>query len=272
MQNEVFTKWKNVNYLGQTPGKEFPFMKTLYVNDNDKFLISKEALTNPSRFKSDQEKEQIVKNLSKMFPNAKIIVSFRKHYSFITSLYKESLHQGSIYYSINDFLDPENNKGALDLKNINFQIYIDLIRKYFHQEPFVYLHEELIYNFDNLLSDMEGFVGGEAPKITDIDFNKSNKGIGSYQAVLLREASKIVPGKSTPNSVLSFNKYTYFLHRQIRDLCQNKLSFLANKPIKMTKKQKKLTSEYYKKDWEYILDYIQNRCPYRKNFDSFKYR
>lgn len=267
-QERVFPNWENIEYLGRTVGYDVPFRRVVNVRKCKKYLISEEGISG-LRFKSDYEKESTIQNLSEMFPDAKIMISFRKHQSLINSFYKQSILRGETF-SFEEFYDIENDIGALKKDSVNYRSYIEYIQKYFKNEPFVYLQEELKYNFPGLLKDMGEFFEEESPSISELNMTKINEGLGYYQAKLLLNINKLFSSPQNPDGLLPYNNYTHF-GRVLSKKCCEKLSPLSKKPLKINKEQKDFCDTYYKDDWEYILNYIDSECNYRKHFDKLKY-
>ncbi|ADI74123.1 hypothetical protein Metev_1256 [Methanohalobium evestigatum Z-7303] len=262
LQVEIFPKWNGIKYLGGRK-KEITLKELVEIDDNQTYLISKEYLAG----------EPKIVNLAKLFPEAKIMVSFRKHDKWVTSRYKQYIQDiNCSTLSFKEFFDIENNNGYFKKENLNYRKKIKTIEESFNQKPFVFLQEELTDNLDGVLKDMEYFMGGRAPKIDKLGDNKSNKGLGYYQSIVMMNVNKLFKCPKNPSGIIPYNQYTWFVRKVIRYILQNPLASVPKRSIKMDEKQKKLTEEYYKDDWNFVLNYIKNECTYRYNFDDSRYR
>jgi hypothetical protein len=184
-QREIFPRWNNINFLNSN------LEVLVSMKKNRKYLISNEGLSGRpwvsfkhSDLSWHRDQESFLENLSKLYPDAKIMVSFRRHDRYIISLYKQYLHEGGVV-EFKDFFDIEKDDGFIKKRDLLFENIIKLINKYFEHEPFVFIQEELQTNFDELLDDMEIFFDESAPSVNILQLPKKNKGVGYYQAKIL---------------------------------------------------------------------------------------
>jgi len=251
-QKEVFNKFKNLIFINKQISSKILSSKT------DKILISNESLLgNP--FCGDYLKDDKIglKKLSKLIPNAKIIISFRKHEDMVLSLYKQYLHEGGTQ-DINSFFNSSSSNTILNIRDLLFYKRLELIEKEFNEKPFVYLYEEINNNLEQLITDLSFYLGEETLPIKDINLKKHNVGVGYYQAKLLRLFNKIGNSNSFLNKIMS-NYVTKKLKMDPRSICQNKLRFISKKPLKLNKKQKQLIKKHYEKDWDKIISFIKDQ-------------
>ena len=94
LQRYVFPKLKNVN-LFCTDGRPFNGIEDL---EKDKInLISIENLSGSPFSSNEFTRYTIMEELAKLYPNAKIIVTFRNKNSWLKSLYSQYIKTGGTY-------------------------------------------------------------------------------------------------------------------------------------------------------------------------------
>lgn len=265
----VFPKWNDIKHSrGLMSGRDLVSLKK-----EQKYLISWANLSGrPWPFAEDlefggwyQQQELFLGNFSKFFPDAKIMISFRRHDSYILSLYKQYLHLGGVL-PFEKVFDTENDEGIIKKSDLLFKCRVQLVEKFFNDVPFVFLQEELRSNLPALLMDMEKFFMAKAPNVHDLDLRrkraldiagKENRGVGRYQSKVLLKLNKFRKSQLNPNGLLPLdNRYTRRLHIDPRTICQVWLALLLPyRPITLSKRQQDLIRDYYESDWQFILDY-----------------
>lgn len=109
---------------------------------HDTALVSREGLTGPA-LAHQQEKLESLKRLSRMLPDARILISFRPHSSDVNTLYSQYLRYGNTL-TLPDFFDAESDQGPLQKDDNSFRPYIEAIQAYWGQLPFVFLLPEIM--------------------------------------------------------------------------------------------------------------------------------
>ena len=267
-QKYIFPEWKDVIYINQ---KDLLLGNLVSIDDRKKYLISYESLCG-NYWDGYKNQELYLKNLASYFPQAKVIISFRRHDRFICSLYKQYLHEGG-NIPFGNFFNIENDGGNILFKkeSLNFRRIVELVESYFDNAPFIFLQEEIKSDLDGVLKDLELFIGGKAPNMDNIIMNKPNKGVGYYQSKLLILLNRLCKSPLNPNGFLPwYNMYTQHLKCTPRHICQSWLSFLSDRSLTLSKKQQESILGYFANDWNFILKYLHN-SPHRKHFDVAKY-
>jgi len=225
LQKAVFPYWQDIVYLPHDKLEYITRMK-----DGVDYLLSREGLSGQNWMHSD-ERSQCIARLAQLFPDARIILSFRRHSGYIASSYNQYLQRGG-YLQFDDYFDSVNDSGYMKAVDFVFRTKIDVVAREFRSQPFVMLHEDIIGNLPKVLCDLEAFIGGKAPPSDTIKLKKYNQSVGFYPAKLLRALNK--KSRSELNPEGSWNLYHWRLRKMgldPRSICQSSLKFLPSKPL-----------------------------------------
>ena len=246
LQKVVFPNLNNTFYAHNN---EFfvPWKKQLY-KKADNMLLSYEGFSGfPwNKFK---EKNSWLKSfhlnidqIRKFFPNAIIIIFFRKQGDLLLSIYKQYLQEGG-ELSINEFY---GNGKILEKKDLSIKSRLNYIKDCFDQVYF--LNYELFS--DEKLNYLDVFFRKELNlRLNKTEsLPKSNISISGSKIKILRRYNII------------YNKFPRLIQKPInilklapRKLVQEKLSFWQTKDSKELKELKVKINEEFKMDWEYFL-------------------
>lgn len=221
---------------------------------NEKILISEENLS--GQLFSGKKNQQFINTISSIksaYPNAKIIIGFRKHSDFIISAYKQALQQGETF----SFVDFYNDKdtGFLKKRDINFKQQIDFIKERFN-DVFVYTIED-VKNIDAFNRSFSKFLNIEVPllKIDKGTVNKSIKSNFQVNALLKLNQFDAFFKKNMGIKIL-YSKIFKFLRITPRNICQNYLPSNGKNFMIDEQSLKKINQEF-QVDWDYV---IKNKC------------
>jgi hypothetical protein len=247
LQQAVFPKWKGIHYI---PEDKLEFL--VRMDGAQDYLLSREGLSGKN-WAHAEERAKNIACLAELFPLAKVLISFRKHSSFIVSSYKQYLQQGG-YLAFEDYFDLNADRGFMKQEDFLFRNKMDLVDQLFEPSPFVMLYEDITKNLAYLLPALERYMGGTAPAVEDIKLGRRNKSVGYYPAKLLRYLN----GKSFSklNDQGKYDLYNWRLKRlglDPRSICQYKLGFLPDRPI-LNAEQLKQIDNLYADDWAYIKE------------------
>ncbi len=172
LQQSIFPKLDGVKYISTHRYKK---SKTIIPQFHaDKILVSREF---------DRQFEDEVRWFTQDFPDARIIIVFRRHDEWIASQYKRHVKNGFVG-SFEAFLDLENDDGFWETKELDYMRKLDVIEEYSNHPP-------LILIYDDLRADPESFVR----KITDymgvlplkkVDLKKRHQSFSEKQLKVLR--------------------------------------------------------------------------------------
>jgi hypothetical protein len=263
LQQHVFSKWPNMEYINT-----LWFPQLVLTNQSKKYLISNETLFGKaySRDPSKEvdwygERKLVIQGLSRLFPDAQILVSFRKHVDFILSVYKQFLHEGGAA-KLSRWFDIDNNTGMVKKQELLYMRTIELLEESFGKKPFVFTLEEVKNDFQGLLQKFERLFGEKKP---DIDLNgitPLNVGVRYWQGKLLRLLNTIDKRpytRFTPKGFLRLTTEFTTKHRiDPRHICQHRLKDFSKKPIRFEKLCERKIEEYYRSDWHAVNDYIRD--------------
>ena len=267
LQQEVFSKWRGVTSVSFAPLNYI--IKKMGENDNP-LLISNEGLAGSPWYpwipwrkgfdlKWSENRKVCLRNLKALFPDAHILISFRKHLDLILSYYKQYLHEGG-YIGFNEFFDIDNNRGSLKREDFLFKDIVTEIRKNFSCPDFIFTHEELHGDPDALLADLEKFIGGEAPSGDKKSMKRKNVGVGHYQAKILRALNRVSRSYLNPDGRINLtNKFTVGLGIHPRKLCQQRLAFISKRKLYIGRETEERITEFYRDDWEYTQREVSER-------------
>ncbi len=173
----------------------------------------------------------VSKRLSELFPDARILISFRKHSGYIISSYRQYIQRGgAVDFEI--YFDIAADRGIMTRDDFLFRPKIAAIERYFGHRPFVFLHEELSKNMDGLLRDLEGYLGGRAPTVPTSRQRRYNESIGYYPAKLLRRLNALTKSELNPEGKYELNRASLQRWNLTPSLiCQKRLLFLPSRPF-----------------------------------------
>ncbi len=246
LQQAVFPKWKDIEYIA------WPNLELFLRLDEDRdYLVSREGFYGQN-WAHHNVREKSIKRLNEIFPNAKILISFRKHSGYIISSYKQYLHRGGTL-SFDEYFDIDSNLGLMKKDDFIFEKKLQGICKNFNQLPFVFLHEEIRTHMDEFLSDAQVFIGGTAPNKSDIKCRSYNKSVGYYASKVLIRLNKLSYSELNPMGKFKLNSYRMKrLRLDPQSICQYGLSFLPNKEF-ISKSQVEKINNYYENDWKLVI-------------------
>jgi hypothetical protein len=252
LQREVFPKFQGIKFVHGTNIERY-----LCLKEGEDYFASYEGLSGPLG-SSHTERDVCIKRLSEFFPNAKILISFRRHDDFIVSHFKQHLHKGGTLL-FEEFFDIESDSGRYKREDFLFHNKIESVIRHFGSMPFVFLYEEINRDLEGLLRDIGDFIGATPPKREEIRFKYYNEGVNYYQANLLRRLNMLSKSELNPEGRYRLdNPITSYLKVDPRSICQKWLWFLPNGDF-LTKAHREKILRSYEEDYERIQVYAGMR-------------
>ena len=253
LQQNVFPNMEGVHtYVYYNPLWE------LFSSDEEaQTIVSCERLSgDPFRGAWADQGKTYVRNIARMFPEAKCIIGFRKHDALVRSLYKQYLHSG--WSASPDELFHPDGSGKISLEDLYFRDRIELCEQHF-ADVLVYTQEELRDNLNGFLRRLSQFLGTPLLTAKRIDQTKRNVGVRTQKQVqLLRTLNRVngglkrIPGAPTLNNRL-FRRFDI----TPRALCQRRLTHHGKEPFTLPEATEAFLREEYAEDWAYVNTYRQ---------------
>ena len=230
--------------------------KVLLVPTDHTLLISNEALGgipwNGTWYKEFEENVEMIKN---RFPEASILIGFRRHESLLLSLYKQYLQEGGAT-SIQKFI----NDKIIDIENFHFGKRISYIEKRF-DNIFIYTQEEMINRFESFFSSLCHFFETEPTVDEPLGRETCNVGLrGEMQSDVLIALNRIdrllarLPVVPTLNNSI-FRRFNI----TPRHICQHWLSGISSSPLRLPEGLRDKVRTRFEEDWSHVQKCLEAR-------------
>lgn len=259
LQTKIFPLWPNMIYVN-----DLWLSYLALLEEGKRYIISNETLfgrpwARNNSLSWEEERLLIIKALSRLFPDAQILLSLRKHSKFITSLYKQYLHEGGAL-KFEQFYDIERDSGILRRDDIIYMNTIRALQTSFSRTPFVFTLEDIEADIHGVLKKLEKLFGEKAPVVYGDTNERINLGVGYWQGKLLRLLNIVDrrPGLFIKKGGLLplTSNLTAKLRIDPRSLCQQRLKGMSRKQIKVDIESERIVDSYYAKDWAGVEDFV----------------
>lgn len=207
LQQAVFPLLLGERYLGKPSNR--PFLFQLARANSSCLMISCESTIGMllEAYKGQIGKPNYldlqlngISRLGALLPHSKIILGVRRHPAWILSVYKHYLKYGGTR-KFDQFFSP-SSKDACSVMHWRDFLLVPRLEKIidaFDSEPFVFDHDDLRSQPENLLRGIAGFLGvswnEDLPQLPSL-----NEGVNDRQALLLRKLNRMyscLPSKAT---------------------------------------------------------------------------
>lgn len=243
LQYEYFNSLKDVIYMH---GNQFfvPW-KEQVSKEKKMMLLSYEGFSGIAWNKESSWIESFEVNiaaLKQFFPQAIILITFRKHGDLLLSMYKQYINEGNSC-DLNEFY---GETGVIKSDDLSFKTRINLLEEYFERVYFLNYESfkaEGTNYYDNLFRKEFSLTRQNNQK----HISKSNKSISGPKLELLRKINPIYA--KFPRKIRTGLRY---FGLSPRDILQNKLKFWNSKDSNEYKKLKDKINKEFTKDWEYF--------------------
>ncbi|MGE0383625.1 MAG: hypothetical protein AB7Q97_02785 [Gammaproteobacteria bacterium] len=252
LQQAVFPLWRGLNYI-PNDGLE----RLLRIDPERDYLLSREGLSGQN-WASAAKRDASLKRLAELFPQARILISFRRHSGYLSSSYNHYLQHGGTL-TPERYFDLAGDTGFMKREDFRFQRKIETLEACFGRPPFVFFLEELGSGLEGLLQDMRTFLPGEPPPVAAIRNRRVNRSVGYYPAKVLRWLNRHTRSELNPEGRHVLNHWR--LRRwglDPRTICQDWLAFLPSPPI-LDEGLLRAIDDYYAQDWAYVQAYARRR-------------
>jgi len=167
LQQEVFPKLKNVNYISKYNRQGSLHLITTKFSKDKINLFSEEHLTRQNYLDDGQASmSEIAKRIHKLFPEAKIILTLRNKDDWLKSLY----NQYARTRGLKSFEEWYND--VFDKEDLNFEKFVKLLNDLF-DDVLVLEYELLKKDSDLFVKKICNFMNVDVPKFNNIFVYKS---------------------------------------------------------------------------------------------------
>ena len=246
LQKAVFPLWQGIEYL---PLDKLEYLTRM--SDEVDYLLSREGLSGQN-WMHKKDRDLCIIRLARLFPDARIIMSFRKHSGYIVSSYNQFLQKGG-YLEFGDYFSLQGRDRFMSPDDFFFRDKIELVTQEFGHIPHVILHEDIVGNLEKVIDGLEAFMGGKGPAASKIKSRKFNRSVGHHPAKLLRFLNRYSRSELNPKG--RYELYHWRLRKlglDPRSICQYALKFLPDRPL-LSASEIDALDNYYREDWQYVL-------------------
>lgn len=249
LQYKVFPKFKRVYYIQRTRYKKC--LDIIDRTNHKKYFVSNEF---------DQQLEREARWFSAKCPNAKIIVIFRIHDSWIASQYRRWVKNG---YSkpFSSYFDIENDQGLWKQHELNYYDKLLIIEKYFKQKPLVLFYEDMRKDTFAFIDSIANVMGASYDK-NSISLTPKHASYNEKQLKVFRKLARWIYWFDVPVPEQPVLK---FLVRTGKMVIRYPLLYgallvpkaLINKEPLIPENLLSVIREKYAQDWKKVKEYAQ---------------
>jgi len=172
LQKNIFPRLKGISYISTHQYKK---SKLIIPKLNDqKVLVSREF---------DRQFENEVRWFTNDYPNARIIILFRRHDDWIASQYKRHVKNG-FFKPFREFLDIHADQGFWKQNELVYADKIRIIEECCQYPPLILCYEDLVANPQRFIRNLTDFL--EIPPMTNVPTEKVHKSFSEKQLKVLR--------------------------------------------------------------------------------------
>jgi hypothetical protein len=250
LQSEIFPKLKGIAYV---PWSRF---ETFFRPRNEaNCLISREGLSGGLWAPPDQ-REATFRTLSECFPEARILIAFRRHDSYIVSTYRQHLQQGGTL-SFSEYFTLGKGSSFMKPEQFAFSPFLEWIERYFHTPPFVFFFEELQTNSGVLLAEMTRFLGADPLPLSDLSRRSHNRGLPYHAASILRRLNRLNKSALNPRGRWHLdNHWTRVFQIDPASIGQQWLAWLPEREFFSARARTEVL-DFFREDWERVVGFAQ---------------
>lgn len=251
MQRSVFPKFKNIYYINKHHYRKAD--QIIAATQQDKYLISHE-------FSKELNKE--MKQFSYKYPNAKIIIVFRRHDKWIASHYKRSLKNG-FPSGFKGYFDLDKDTGFWKKEHLDYYNKLKCIDECFNHKPLVLFHQDLKDNPKKFLQQILDYIGVKETGPICIKTRHTSYGDKELKVREWVNSHTIFKEVGVKDYKLSelrrlYNKTIRYTVLNFAKIIPD--SMVSDKPLIPGDELKRIR-DYYKNDWEKCIKYAKENNP-----------
>lgn len=248
LQHSFFPKLRGVHYI---PTNRYRRSPDIIANGQyESYFVSREF---------DQQLEDEVRWYSGYYPDAKPIIIFRRHDSWIASQYRRYVKNGG-YLPFKGFFDVERDTGLWKRKHVTFYTNIEHLEHYFGSKPLVLFYDELREDPWSFFDKIARFSGATYER-EQISLSKVHRSYNEKQLKVMRRLAARIFG--TQPATFTQTPVLHWLQRRGRLLaCYAILypalllpeSWVSPEPL-IPPEELKTVRDYFADDWQRCRDY-----------------
>ena len=251
MQRSVFPMFKDIYYINKQQYKNTD--EIISGTNAEKYLISHE-------FSKKLINE--MKQFSKKYPDAKIIIVFRRHDKWIASHYKRSLKNG-FPSGFKGYIDLENDQGFWKKEHLYYYPKIQCILDCFKHKPLVLFHHDLKNDPEKFVRKILDFTG--VKETQPINYKPRHTSYSDKELKAREWVNQHTIFKEIPVINYKYKQFRRLYNKAIRYTVLNIArlipnSWISDEPL-IDKEYLEQIREFYKDDWEKTLQYAKENNP-----------
>ncbi|MCF8230719.1 MAG: hypothetical protein K9J27_00915 [Bacteroidales bacterium] len=252
MQSQVFPKLKGVYYISKKNFKNAD--EIINQTHHNKYLLSHEF---------NRDLNEVLRNFSRKYPDARIIIVLRKHEEWIASHYRRVVKNGSPCL-FKEYFDADNNKGTWKIDDLYYYPKLKCIEKNFNHKPLVLFHHDLKERPEYFLNQILKYLG--ISQYDPISFKARHTSYKDKELKFRRWVTRHTflkereyRARHLRGGMIRFMNKTYryvvlYLARLIPD------ALLSDEPLIPQEELDKIKA-MYKNDWERCQQYARENNP-----------
>lgn len=152
LQKKIFPNLRGVHYV---PARRYgKSKKIIRESAARKILISREF---------DRQFEEEARRFAKDFPEARLIIVFRRHDEWIASQYKRHVKNG-FFMPFEAFLDIDRDQGHWKKQELDYQGKLNVIYECFVHRPLILIYDDLIGRPQEFIGKITSYLGIDPPE------------------------------------------------------------------------------------------------------------
>jgi len=253
LQYNVFPYFENITYVQRSYYHNFEYVEKVKNAPGKNVLISREF---------DHQLEEECKKIHSVFPDARIIIVFRKHGSWLASQYRRSVKNGYAG-SFRRYVSLGTKEGAFNHDDMIYFNKIKFLENVFESKPLVLFYEDMKQDPFSFFDAICKFTGASFnPK--KINLHPKHKSYNEQQLKAIRKLN----GKIFQHQFgYSKNKYVNQIQRIFRMLPRYAVLYAARiipkdwfgKQPLIALDEIKAIDNYYREDWENCRQYAAGK-------------
>lgn len=253
LQYKVFPKLKDIFYIQRTRYKNS--LQIIERSSQTKILVSNEF---------DRQLEQEAKWFSAKYPEAKVIIVFRRHDSWIASQYRRFVKNG-FYKDFSDFFDIDNDMGEWKRSELNYSGKIQIIEKYFTHKPLVLFYEDMKRDPYGFLDTIARFTKTDYDK-EEVSLSPIHRSYNEKQLRIFRKLGKVIFRYHIPKARQPVIKWLQRISKQSIQypLLYGALlvpdKFVSKEPL-IPEEQLQRIRSYFEEDWNQCIGFAKRNNP-----------